>query len=196
MLKRMTVLAMAVGMLAALALPSAASAAWGHNGADITQDVDVELTGQARFQSQLGGVECQVKSTVTFFAGQTTGAADTFVPEPTSDTTNCKGLGGLAFCQIHGVSPTQLPWTIHTAGADTISVTSGEIHSSATGGFCPVSSLTITSGTVTAQVDNPTAVSTATLSGTLVTHVGGSAQNSTISGTLHVVGGNAGTYEI
>jgi hypothetical protein len=130
MLKKMTVLAMAVGVLAALALPASASAAWRHHQTAIQQDVQLGLTGQARFQGENGGIECQVTSKVKFLSGQTTGNVETFVPHPTDATTNCKGLGALAFCQIHDVTPfgtinqsallsTTNPWTLHTANYQT-----------------------------------------------------------------------------
>jgi hypothetical protein len=158
MLKKITVLAMAVGVVAALALPASAAADWEHHEVPIQTDVQLGLTGKVRFQGGLGGVECQITSRAKFLAFQTTGTAETFAAHPTGDTANCVGLGGLAFCQIHNLTPQQTNnWTFHTAAWQTVTqvhsngqTTFGETHQRAavvtaqtlesqlTGGFCPV----------------------------------------------------------
>jgi hypothetical protein len=121
MLKKMTVLAMAIGVVAAFALPASASASWKHHGVAIQVDKDISLTGKVRFQGGIGGVECQITSTATFFAGQTTGLADTFDVHPGDETSNCVGLGGLAPCQIHNVTPQQnINWSFHTEAWQTV----------------------------------------------------------------------------
>jgi hypothetical protein len=212
MLKKLTVLAMTVGAVAAFALPASASAAWKHHSTSIATDQTVGFTGNARFQGGLGGIECQITSQTKFLAGQTTGTAETFVAHPTSDTANCRGLGGLAFCQIHNLTPQQAAnWTIHTATATTVSVTTTTIHSQATGAFCPVTTISLTAGTATLTpekknaegkfVANPDTVETATISGSLqadLTTSGGSVDTETvtISGDLLVESPNANTYSI
>ncbi|HEX5929342.1 MAG TPA: hypothetical protein VFY48_08110 [Solirubrobacterales bacterium] len=224
MLKKMTVLAMAVGVVAALALPASASATWKHGQTAIEKDEQLGLTGNARFQGGLGGVECQVTSKITFQAGQTTGKVESFVPHPTSDTLNCKGLAGLAFCQIHDVTPfsgasllsTQNPWVLHTWAESTggeppvihqkdlIHVTSGNITSTLTGGFCPVKHIMLTGGTVVATPNQPNNVTSVQLSGTLLAHLqtnnhaeGQShTENVTVSGTLTIEEPKAHTYSI
>ena len=121
MFKKMTVLAMAVGVVAAFALPASASASWKHSGVAIQNNVQLNVTGKVRFQGTLGGVECQVKSQVTFLAGQTTGIAHQFVAHPTNETTNCVGLGGIAPCQIHNLTPqTAANWSFHTESWQTV----------------------------------------------------------------------------
>jgi hypothetical protein len=201
MLKKLTVLAMAIGALAALA-PASASATWDHHTTPIDQNQQLTFSGQARFQGGLGGVECQVSSNAQFLAGQTTGNITSFVPGPTSDTVNCKGTGGLVFCQVHNVSPTSFPWVFHTVQSPaSISITHGEIHSQATGGFCPITAITITAGTVTATPNQPETVSSIQLSGNASVHLttsGGSqdTENTTVSGTLSILAPNAGTYSI
>jgi hypothetical protein len=121
MLKKMTVLAMAIGVVAAFALPVSASASWKHHGVAIQVDKDISLTGKVRYQGGIGGVECQVTSTTTFFAGQTTGIIDTFDVHPQDETTDCKGLGGLAPCQIHNLNPQQIVnWSFHTEAWQTV----------------------------------------------------------------------------
>jgi hypothetical protein len=199
MFRKMTVLAMALGVVAALVMPASAGAKWKHDGFDTQQDFVIGLTGQARFQSSLGGVECQVTSRARFTANRFLGHMETFGPDPANggtDTNRCAGLGGLAFCQIHNQTPIGLSWEITTTGLQAASILVERIHSQATGGFCPASTIELTGGWVTATVDNPNAVSTVTLSGVLTAHIAGSAQNATISGTLHVEAPNAGTYGI
>ncbi len=180
MLKKMTVLAMAVGILAAMALPASAPAAWKHHDVAIQINKTTGFTGNVRFQGGLGGVECQVTSAVEFKANQTTGTAETFKPHPTSETSNCKGLGGLIGCQIHELTPQEPGWVIHTATATTITVTTTTIHSVPTGGFCPLKTISLTAGTVTFTPNQPNTVTTAALSGQLQAH-----QQTAGSGTVH-----------
>jgi hypothetical protein len=151
MLKKMTLLAMAVGALAALALPAAASAEWKKHAVPIANDVTLNFTGNARFQGGLGGVECQLTPSLLFEAAglKTTGKVEQFTAHPTDETTNCKGLGGLSSCQIHNLTPQMNNgWVFHTvtvAGQPKIKVTNGDITSQATGGiFCLVKHITLT----------------------------------------------------
>ncbi len=212
MLKKIIVLAMALGVVAAFALPATAGAAWKHKGLPIQQAVDLDVTGtNVKFQSSVGGVECQTISTVTFNGpGQeaTTGKADSFKPHPGTDTQNCKGFGGLAPCQIHnltptGVSPHGTGWVLHTStNPNRIQITVGEIHSQATGFFCPFQNITLTAGNVEATPEQEP-VKTLNLSGQLEGHLWNSSQptnqttvTTTISGVLHVLGEANGTYEI
>jgi hypothetical protein len=127
MLRKMTVLAMAIGVVAAFALPASASASWKHHGVAIQVDKDISLTGKFRTQAGIGGIECQVTTTVTFFAGQTTGIIDTFDVHPQDETTDCKGLGGLAPCQIHNLTPQQnTNWSFHTEAWQTVTAVQGQ----------------------------------------------------------------------
>ncbi|HEX5928092.1 MAG TPA: hypothetical protein VFY48_01730 [Solirubrobacterales bacterium] len=204
MFKKMTVLAMAVGVVAALALPASASATWKHHQSAIQSNAQLGLTGQARFQGTLGGIECQVTSRAVFIAGQTTGTAETFVPHPTSDTANCKGLGGLAFCQTHNLTPQAPGWTFHTIvvnGVAKIQVTTTTITSQTTGGFCPVKHISLAGGEVTLDPAQDETVSSASLSGTLGAQLQTNdgtidSESVTVSGTLNVESPNAATYSI
>jgi uncharacterized membrane protein len=236
MLKKMTVLAIAIGVVAAFALPVSASADWKHHETATQQNVTIGVTGKAKFQGGLGGVECQVTSKVTFQPG-TTGLVETFVPHPTDTTTNCRGTGGLAFCQIHDVTPfgtsnpsallsTTNPWTLHTGNyqttqlvvhqqqpkiittlangtqhTDVIVITTGEITSQATDGFCPVTHIRLTPGTVAGLPTPPKTIQTIALTGTLrgdLTTVSGpiDEEDVTVSGTLEIESPNGNTYSI
>ncbi len=164
MLKKITVLAMAVGVLAALALPTAASASWKHHQTPIQQNVTLDLTGFALFEGALGSVKCQITSQATFLAGQTTGIAHTFDAHPGDETQNCDAGGALNPCQIHNLTPQQnVNWTFHTGAFQTVTnihngtqttfgsqfqkaaiVTADTIESQSTGGvFCMVQRIVI-----------------------------------------------------
>jgi uncharacterized membrane protein len=215
MFKKITVLAMAIGAVAAFVLPASASAVWTHGHSQVvTQNKTLGLTGQIEFKSHAigGGVVCQVTSQVDFFGNSTTGAITTFTPHPTSATANCKGQGGLAFCEIHNVTPTGLSphpvgaagWEIHTTGTaqePDIQITYGEIHSQTSGGFCPTKRVTVTGGTITAipvntagVKQNGKTVEAVTVQGTAFVHTGeGQAQLTDQAATAHgflVVEGN------
>jgi hypothetical protein len=210
MLKKMAMAAMALGVVAAMALPGTASAAWKHHDTAIQNDAHIGLTGQVGFQSGLGGIACQITSTVTFFAGQTTGAADTFDPHPTNATTDCVGSGGLSQCQVETVQPTNLAWTLHTTGtaqAPTIQLTFGDIHFDLIKKnlFCPYEHSTWTAGSLilTPTPANGNTVTSFSVSGSTQAHLYSDTANPqgttaalTLSGTLNVEAPNIGTYSI
>jgi len=199
MFKKITVLAMALGALAAFALPVAATADWQHGGVNIKETKQVTIQGtDLRFTSQLGGVQCKTQTVADFEVG-TTGKITTFEAEGgnANTTASCNGTGGLAFCQIHAFAATSLPWVLHTTGSTPsaqITVTTGQIHTQATGGFCPASNVTLEPGTVhfTVASGEQGAVSTAQLDGTLQGNIDGQLVTTTDSGTVHV--SPAGTY--
>jgi hypothetical protein len=204
MFKKMTVLAMAVGIVAAMALPATAGASWKHNKVPIQANVQLPFTGtNVKFESKKlnGGLGCQVTSQVQFKAAQTTATAESFKAHPTSDTANCFGTGALAFCQIHKLQPQEgIQWVVHTGAGTTITITHGEIKSEATGAFCPfgadptILNVSVKAGTVTGTADAHK-VSTITLSGQahVVTPIGED-NEATVSGLLHLE--QAPTYEI
>jgi hypothetical protein len=222
MFKKMTVLAMALGVVAAMALPGTAAASWKHHDTAIQNDAHIGLTGQVGFQSGLGGIACQITSTVTFFAGQTTGAADTFNPHPTNATTNCVTSGGLAQCQVETVQPTDLPWTLHTSNhvihralqdqketttEPSIEVTFGDIHGDLfkKNLFCPFEHSTVTAGTAyfTPNPADGKTITSVSLTGETQGHLysdtanpTGTTSGLTLSGTLNVEAPNSATYSI
>lgn len=201
MLRKATILSLAISALAAMALPQAAPATWKHHNTAIQQNISGTVTGNARFQGSLGGIECQATATALFFAGQTTGQIESYGADPVNETTNCKGLGGLAFCQVHNWTATELPWTLHTGAESTIVITSGQTHAQFTGAFCPVKSSITTPGTVTVTPNQPNTISSGQLSGTLEQHMqtnGGAVDKISvqISGTGNILAPNANTYSI
>lgn len=176
-----------LGAMAAMVLPATASATWKHHTVPIQQDQTRSITGNARFQSQLGGIECQATATGVFFAGQTTGQIKSYGADPVDETTNCKGVGGLAFCQVHNWTATELPWTFHTgkyvhkpktethetttpfvSSEPALTITSGQTHAQYTGAFCPIKASLTTPGFVTVTPNQPNTITSGQLSGTLV----------------------------
>ncbi len=204
MIKKIMVLAVAASAVAAVAVPASAPASWLHHGTPIQQDVQLGLTGQTRFQGALGGVECQVTSRLKLFAGQTAGTVETYAFHPTNDTANCKGLGGLAFCQYHSVSPTGLPWTMHAVedkGTPKTMTTGVTVTAQSTGGFCPMKHTALTSGSVLSTPNQANTVSSMQVSGNV--QVDFQTTNGTVDKETMAVGGtstiespNANTYSI
>jgi hypothetical protein len=198
MLGKMTLLAVAVCSMAAIAIPTAASADWQK---DLQDDVTIGLTGNWRIVGGLGGIECQITSTWTIQPG-TTGTAESWTPHPTSDTTNCRGLGGWAFCQVHDFTPKGLPWTLHTASATTVSIEFSGITNTTTGAFCPIKHLTTTPATLTATPNQPDTFSSFTISGSTqvdpqTNNGSGDPETGTISGVLQVEAeGQRGVFSI
>jgi lipopolysaccharide export system protein LptA len=179
-----------VSLASLLLMPTAANAFWQFEEVPISGET-FELHGASRYQSELGGVECTVQVDVTLEPGTTTAKASQFgVKESTKE---CKGSGALAFCQVHGITYSGLPLTLHITETTppTIAITTGDVQYTTTGGFCPVSTITLTAGTVTATADNPNAMKTVTMSGSLTadsTTSGGTVDKNTatVSGDLKV----------
>ncbi len=183
MLKKTMVLAIAVGLVAAFALPFTASAKWTHHEkGEIQENVDLELEGSLGLSSGSGQVGCQVTSTALLFAFQTTGQLSSLTSAPEEEPTlDCSGSGGFVGCQIHGVQPLEMPWQLHTTGTaetPTITGTFGDIHIEQTGLFCPYRHLTVTGSDVVFQptdeenkVNAGKTVDHFDLSGTLQAHL-------------------------
>lgn len=200
MTKKITFLTITVGVVAAMALPTPALASWKHHGTPIQENTNGTITGNARFQSELGGMECQASASGVFLANQTTAELQSYGPHPVDSTTNCKGLGGLAFCQLHDWTPTNLPWTGHTSG-NVATITTSSTHGEFTGGFCPIRASLTTPGTVTVTPNQPNTITSGQLSGTLTQHVqtpGGTQDllTITVSGSGNIAAPNAHTYDL
>ena len=195
-MRKAILLAMAAAIVAMFAVPGSASANWTKHHAALPagQNAELEITGtDIRFTSSSGGVTCSSTiSKVDFEGGTTTGKITSFAPEVSKQTTiteDCQGTGILEGCEVHQVTANNLPWTIHTATSDTVTITTGGVTNELSGFFCPTSAVA-TGGTVTMTVaaGETTTTSTATLSGTLPGDVGGLTPTLTVAGTVHVLG--------
>lgn len=160
MLRRTTTLAL-IAMAIGAASAATASANWTHNHAVLQSNVQVQFTGQTAFTSAVvGGVECQRDARAEFTANTTTGRITQFEIDLTSAgstaTQKCVTSGPLAPCKMKSAQSTGLPWTVHSDGADTVTITTGAIHyvlESAQGAACGVvQAVTLEPGTATAQI--------------------------------------------
>jgi hypothetical protein len=189
-MKKAILLAMAAAIVAMFAVPGSAPAAWTKHHKAITENAEIEITGtNIQFAGAFGSYECNTISKVDFETtnSATTGKITTFKPDGKStEKSVCKGTGAQAQCEVHDFTADNLPWVIHTATADTATITSGSVTTQNTGFLCL--SPTVTGGTTTMTVaaGQTNTTSTATLSGTLQ----GDSPNETvtISGECHVLG--------
>lgn len=184
MLKKMVVLGLAVIAVAALSAP-VASANWTHNGAPISAGTNprVWFTGQFLFTSVVvGGANCQVKGTIELTGGTTTGDIITFDVDLTSlgatMPEKCVESGPISPCDVGSIQPTGIPWTVHSNGADIVTITTGEIHyplEKIGGGICGVvQQIKLKPGTATATIPagKTSAIEQVQLSGQLETSTG------------------------
>jgi hypothetical protein len=195
MLKKILVLALTAMALAA-ASASVASANWTYGGEALPAGANphLQLTSQWSTTSiVIGGIDCQIDITVELTGGTTTGHVTQFEidltgPEGTP-TKKCVTSGPLSPCLVKGVHATNLPWTVHSDGADKITITTGEIDNTLenqTGGVCGVVQQTkIKPGTVTTTIPagKTSAIEQLTLSGQLEASTG---SKTTVEGTQSV----------
>ncbi len=206
MSKKLALLAIGAGMLAALALPHTAPAAWKHHKTVIQKDAQIGLTGQVRIAGKTGGVECQITTRVKLQQGQTKGTVETFAQDDGTVTQRCKGTGGLAGCQVHEFKALALPWTLNTSAAnqtgdgtkhpDRIEILAGEVTSTIAGAFCVGVHVSATSAPIYAVPDKVETVSQFTFSGSRLVHVAGVEEVGQVHGTLQVEEPDQATYSI
>jgi hypothetical protein len=169
MLKKITLLAMAIAAIAAFATPSVASADWTHEHAPLGpgQNPHVLLEGTWEFNSEtLGGISChETTMTMQLTGGTTTGHVKNFTAHNLA--TQCTVSGFLAaICGENSLTSIGITgeFNVTITGASTLDVEGIVLHT--TFGEC----LSITlSGDLSAEVDNGQTISNATLEGTLDT---------------------------
>ncbi len=204
MLKRITQCAMAVGALAALALPAGVSATWVESTAVKTgSNPKISLTGkEIKFTSTTtGGVSCHMSAEIELTGGTTTGFMNKFEPFAGA-TTSCteSGIIALEGCVIETIQPTELPWVLHNNTPTlTVSVTAKTVHlelRKTVGGVsqpCPkFPGSDFTGGTLTLTPNSVALISSFNLSGTLIFDPGAVA--TTFSGTFNILAPNAEKY--
>lgn len=209
MFKKAVVLAVAAAALAALAIPATASAKWAHttppNGVikDLEANVKITVTGQAKFQGQVGSVECAFISHTQLTANQTTAHAQFEVNNggKANDEAECSVGGGLVTVgctdaeQVTIEGGTEaLPWHAKAESQTTIAVSTKAIQNHLTGGaLCP-KTIQLTPGTVHLKAGQNW-FKTGELSGNLQAHIVGQASQAvTVAGTGHVE--PSGTYGV
>ncbi len=208
MIKKMILLALAVGALSAL--PSAAMALeWTDGTIKVGTERQLQTKGNAKFSSGVAGsVDCKTTSTLKLIPG-TTGEITSFHPDTGLGTITqvCKAGGALANCQVHAVQATNLPWVGHIVTETVQSpkhehlqkllVTSGAIHNTLGGQFCPAASLEVTpSNEVTVLLDNEHGATNLTLDGSVQVDSSLGKLATTVSGTQTIQGSDATTYGI
>jgi hypothetical protein len=184
MLKKTIMLAMAMAVVAAFAVPAVASAGlWKHHATNIAVNKSITLTGQTLIHSGVvGGIECQTTGTLQLTAGTGTGHISKWgvdLDEAGSTVTSkCKATGFLAQCQVHSMVATgtggqdiaKFPWIVHNK-TKTVEVTTGEVHWGITGAFCPGATATFTPGIVTLTPNQTKTVTSFALSGNVQVHI-------------------------
>lgn len=198
MLRKTTALAVAAFALAAIALPTAASAFWKHGDTDpIQQDKQFGVTGVLAFESKITGkqalIVCNITSRIKLTADQTTGLVETLIPEPgpmgesKTTTERCSGAGWLSFCQIHNMTPQAPNWIFHQGTWQTTQLvneetkalgddktaavlTTQDIGVQIGGGFCPITKVTVTKGNLGLVPDQNPTMKALEVSGILQAH--------------------------
>lgn len=198
MFKKAMMLAVAAAALVAFAIPATASANWQHNHAELGQNANIEVTGQSKFQGEVGNVECQTVAAVQLLAPGTTANVNSFVVDVTGSETvtdNCQvggGLASLGCTDVASVTTEGTPWTAHAISSTTVSVTTGTIQNHLHGGiFCPKTQQ-LTPGTVHITTTTDGTWTQGQLSGELQVHSSGVTQQVTVTGTGAV--SPSGTY--
>jgi len=214
-MKKIIMLAMAAAVVAAFAVPAAASASlWKHHKQVLAQNAQIQLTGNAKFSGGLGSVDCETTSQLTATAGTGTGKVTQFQPDldqvGSTVTSKCTAGGFLVACQVHSSQatiPVPAGWEIHNE-TSRIEITSGDIHIGMTGGFCPAQAGTVTpvntskEHTVTATPDQPKTMSSFILSGKVEVHLYNNSQTpfrsetATVTGSQNILAPNAATYSL
>jgi hypothetical protein len=196
MLKKLTLLAMAIAAVTALAAPALASATtteWTNNGATLGSNASVHFEGSASFTSAtLGTVSCASKATAVaeLIAGGHNATISTFTDSaPTTDCTVSGFLGSTCGSKsLTAVNLKKHASGTGTLGTKQIDISGVELENKF--GSCLTLVLT---GSVVATLDSETAAKTAALSGELETNGFGKVK---VSGDLNITAAESGKYGI
>jgi hypothetical protein len=167
MLRKITLLAMAVGALVAFAVPASASATeWTAEEAPFSGHTTIEAEGHAEFKvtgAVPTGVTCEeALFTLTLKGGSDEGWVTAF--SVTSPITKCSGFGNLAPCEPVQPDPENMVtgWPVTATANGTIDITG--IQFKATYNNCAASQ--IAGGSITLTPNNRNAIETLSGSGT------------------------------
>jgi hypothetical protein len=180
MAKKVIMLVVAAGMLAALMVPATASAFWTKDHQQLVQNAQIEMTGVSRFHGEIGSIECEVRSVFQLTAGTTTAhvtVSDIDLSEPGSTVTSKCSVSAsimtLGCTDVGSVTSAGLPWVAHAASTQTIITTTGTTQLHLHGGiFCP-KTFQVTPGNVHSQMTTANTWSTGLVSGKFTTHLSG-----------------------
>lgn len=193
--RKILLLSSMVLAVAAFAVPSSAMATDTllDNGKTVNDKV-IELTGPVGLSSLGGGMECTVHQTLTI-NGVTLRLTSMIIT-----TSTCVGLGGLAGCRVTSDTVTGMPWVVDVKTSPSrLVATTWQVDysiSAIPGKVCQPKSLVLSVGEVTMTPDNANAIKSVGISGEGSTLIEGIEIESEISGSLSVVGADAGTYQI
>lgn len=191
-MKKILLLASMALAAIAFAVPAGASASsLRYEGAPIEEHREVELTGQARFEFLGTGIRCTVHTRLTTEDGtHATTVVKTF--EITTET--CEGFGfQYSGCEVETDKVDGLPWTV-AIDPTKLTISSGTI--TGTLSNCFTKRNDITGGTISATVDNTSAIHSVTLSGGFNVDTDSETIPAVARGTLEVVGEDSGKYSI
>jgi hypothetical protein len=196
MLKKLSLLALAVGALVAFAIPATASASgtWTDKGVNVAVHTTVKATGTIQFVSKsgAGGIHC--KTAHAEITIQKDGKTTTITKFECTEPTTFGSLKEVFGCSVEKIHTT-MPWAATPTGspANTIDITGIHINNTMNAPCLVGTSITVTNkGTtaVTATPNNIGAISSVAMGGEVETSVG----PSVVSGTLAVE--PAATYGI
>lgn len=199
-MKRITTMVMGATLFA-LAVPAGASAVWQHHSVNLSQNAQVQLTGQFGLQGEVGGVECQIDATMQLVAGTTTANITSFGVDLTEAgstvTSKCRvdaTTESFGCSDVAQVTVAGLPWTAHAISTQTITITTGTIQFHKHGGiFCPKTKQ-FTPGTIHLTTTTAATWTRAEPSGILFAHHGGGSGNGSPQGQLGIT--PSGTYGV
>jgi hypothetical protein len=181
MIKRMMLLAMAMATFVAFVAPANAGAEmFMHEGSEITEPIEEEFSGTLGFNTAAGGMSCAVDPVVELDTEGGTGL------DLGLTTSSCQGTGALAGCTVTSHAG---HWTIGIffwRPTPSFIHMTGFIFTIKFGGSCPLSGTgsTSTFSSITVSPDNPSAISTLSLSGSGALDTALGALPATISGKL------------
>lgn len=179
MFKKLTVLAVAVAALAALAIPASASANWQHNGGLLLENKTIEIETQLSLQSEVGSIKCGMWIHADLLAQQTTAtvtnvAVNLLKGGTVTDTCSVGGgLTGLGCIDVGSLTVDIGPddhWTAHGNGTRNIAITTDTMQAHLHGGMLCPKTIQITPSTIN-FVPEKEAFGTGELQGTVQTHL-------------------------
>jgi hypothetical protein len=148
--------AVAAGVL--LAVPALALAAvWKDNGVNVTKFVEIGLSGGEIFETETGGMSCELHATLTTEGGSKGKITKFVINEcPT-------GFGSLAGCTIVSAEAKGLPWTVHVNASD-LTITNMRTRRVFNAG-CGTAEVDKTIASTTVLLETPTAITEMEFSG-------------------------------